>query len=76
MKMKMVDGERERCSGPSSPLEGEDRKTWAYVSKPLVFLGEGFINQIFLNNPSPVKSKRLAKAKRKILRPPPGRGGE
>jgi hypothetical protein len=62
---------RERAS---SPLEGEEAKTWACVSKPLVFADEGLLAE---NNPSPAKSKDLLRKPRISLPPPQGgRKGE
>jgi hypothetical protein len=63
----------------SSPLEGEEAKTWVYPSfsedKPLVFAGEGVPHvNIRKEAPSPEKSKDLAKAKSKIFLPPPQGG--
>jgi LmbE family N-acetylglucosaminyl deacetylase len=56
----------------SSPLEGEDAKSWACNSKPLDFAGEGVIPQE--EAPSPAKAKDLLrKSELSLPRPQGGR---
>jgi S-adenosylmethionine:tRNA ribosyltransferase-isomerase len=69
---RILFGSYEEESHYSSPLEGEDAKTWACFGKPLVFAGEGVKGE--KNTPSPAKTKDLPKGKSKFSLPPPQGG--
>ena len=67
-KVDRIEGQK--APHDSSPPEGEDTKTWACDSKPLVFVGEGVSGGD--HTPSPAKTKDLLRKSKFSLPPPPG----